>query len=266
MIFEFAKAFEAALSAGLEIMRIYESEDIKIDLKNDSSPVTQADIAASKIIESVLQSTHIPILCEETDHAPYSIRSLWNHIWIVDPLDGTKDFIDKNGEFTVNIALVAYGKPLFGIIYIPVYDTLYFGGKQYGSYMLTQCSLRIDSFEYKHIQSISTPLPIMSQCNTNIIVASRSFFDDETRAYIETYSQQHSGTEIKHIGSSIKFLEVASGKAAIYPRKSRIHEWDIAAGHAIAEGAACRIVNINQNTPITYNTESLLCPGFIVSR
>ncbi|HON53755.1 MAG TPA: 3'(2'),5'-bisphosphate nucleotidase CysQ [Bacteroidales bacterium] len=266
MIFEFSKAIEAALNAGIEIMHIYESEDLRINTKNDSSPVTQADIAASNIIETILHSTHIPIICEETTHAPYSIRSSWNKVWIIDPLDGTKDFIERNGEFTVNIALIEKNIPLFGVIYIPVYDTLYFGGQNYGSYMLTQCSLRIDSFDYEHIASMSVQLPLTETCNTNIIVASRSFFDSDTQEYIDSFIAQHPGSEIKHLGSSLKFLEVATGKAYIYPRKSHIHEWDVAAGHAIAEGAGCIFTTIDTHERIGYNSESLLCPAFILQR
>ncbi|HPH15878.1 MAG TPA: 3'(2'),5'-bisphosphate nucleotidase CysQ [Bacteroidales bacterium] len=262
----FSTAIEAALCAGVEIMRIYESEDIKISTKEDSSPVTQADIAASTCIEHKLAQTHIPILCEETTHAPFSIRKTWKMLWIVDPLDGTKDFIEKNGEFTVNIALVSEGTPLFGVIYIPVYDTLYFGGPNHGAYMLSQCSLRLESFDYNRIKQISTVLPVVVPCNSTIIVASRSFYDKDTEEFIQSMLNKHTEYSIKHIGSSLKFLEVASGKAHMYPRKSHIHEWDIAAGHAITQGAGCSVTTIDTLSPIAFNTDSLLCPGFIVKR
>lgn len=262
----FSSAIEAALCAGIEIMRIYETEETHITIKSDTSPVTQADIAASNIIETILQRTNIPIICEETQHDSYSNRTSWTHTWIVDPLDGTKDFIERNGEFTVNIALIEHNKPTFGVIYIPVFDTLYFGGKTWGAYMISQCSLRIDSFDYKHITAIAIPLPLVQTHNTTIIVASRNFFDNNTKQFIQNILDNNQHATITHLGSSLKFLEVAAGKAWQYPRKSQIHEWDIAAGYAIAEGAGCTVKNIDTQQEISFNTESLLCPGFIVQR
>lgn len=258
-------AIRASLLAGIEIMQVYQT-DFEVQNKSDNSPVTQADIAASCEICKILALTHIPIICEENEVESYTKRKDWKQIWIVDPLDGTKDFIMRNGEFTINIALIENGNPIGGVIYIPALDTLYFGIIGIGAYVISKVSTRIDSYNWDKLCTIANKLPLITQKNNFIIMASRSFLDDKTKSYIQEFANSKPNRKIVQLGSSLKFLEVASGKADLYPRLSHIHEWDIAAGDAIARASGCSVTDFHTKQPITYNSETLESPCFIVQR
>jgi len=232
------------------ILSIYEG-DMEIEIKEDKSPLTLADKYVHKEIESFLKENYpYPILSEEGKDIEYSERKNWKKFWLVDPIDGTKEFIKKNGEFTVNIALIENGKPVFGAIYIPVKDILYYGDKK-GSFKVEDLSTG----------EKSTMLPDRNIKKTDKIkiVASRSHISEETKQFIESIEGEK---EIISVGSSIKLCLVAEGIADIYPRFSPTMEWDIAAGHAIVNGANKRVIEEGKDTEIVYNKENLLNPNF----
>src|SRR5690554_6410978 len=156
-------AIYASCDAGYEIMNIYKTNDFDISTKSDSCPVTRADIAASNSIISHLQATGIPIICEETVEIPYEKRKLWNTVWIVDPIDGTKNFIKKNNEFTVNIALLENQEPTIGVVYVPAYDTLYFGTSRIGAFCIQDISKKIDNFAIANLLKHATQMPFVQE-------------------------------------------------------------------------------------------------------
>ena len=245
-------AIRAAIEAGRDIMNIYDdpAADFGIERKADNSPLTLADKAAHARIMTFLEPTGIPVLSEEGAHLPYDVRSKWQRLWIVDPLDGTKEFIKRNGEFTVNIALVDGGTPVMGVIYVPVKQQLYYGIRGKGAFLESQGQTCPLSQEKR---------PLHFTC-----VASRSHLSPETEAFIETLRCEHPDLELVSSGSSLKICLVAEGKANVYPRHAPTMEWDTAAGHAIALAADCEMVNVVTNEPLTYNKEDLHNPWFIV--
>lgn len=245
-LLEIAK--EAAIAAGSEILKIYESGDFSIEAKSDNSPLTLADKAAHLKIVSYLEKTGIPILSEEGRNIPYSERSKWDYFWMVDPLDGTKEFIKKNGEFTVNIALIHEGKSILGVIYPPVLNEMYWGSEGQGAYKESQTE----------IQKLNTTKKHLSESGVKI-VASRSHMSQDTENYLSKFKNAN----VVSKGSSLKFLLVASGKADVYPRFAPTMEWDTAAAHAIVNEAGGKVVLEDGTTPLTYNKENLLNPSFI---
>lgn len=258
-LLEIAK--RAALEAGAEILRVYTdpSQDFGIEKKADNSPLTLADKAAHLCIMHHLEETDIPILSEEGQHLPFSERQAWKRLWIVDPLDGTKEFIKKNGEFTVNIALVEDGIPALGVIYIPVTGILYYGIVGEGAWKETPSNP-------PSMGRISESLPIERERAEGLfrIVASRSHMTPETEAYVEETRRQRSNVELISSGSSIKICLVAEGKANAYPRFAPTMEWDTAAGDAIARASGCSVVNVHTGMPLLYNKEDLHNPWFLV--
>lgn len=258
-------AIKASVTAGGEIMKIYESNDFHTSIKEDNSPLTQADKNAHSVIIQILQTTNLPVLSEEGKNIPYEKRKDWELFWLVDPLDGTKEFIKKNNDFTVNIALIENQKPVAGIIYIPVTGVLYFAENILGAFKTDYShweGLEIENFDF--LIDISEKLPVS---NTQIYTAlgSRSHMNDETKAYIEKLEKEHGNIKIMSRGSSLKFCMITEGKADIYPRFGPTSEWDTAAGHAIVT-AAGGSVNKTDETPLLYNKENLLNPYFIVKR
>ena len=242
-------AKKAALEAGKEIIKIYESGNFSIEAKSDDSPLTIADKAAHKVIVSYLEQTGIPILSEEGRDIPFEERASWEHFWMVDPLDGTKEFIKKNGEFTVNIALVHNSKAVLGVVYPPVTGELYWAVKGDGAFKES------DGL----VKKLNTTKKSLWESGIKV-VASRSHMSIETKKYLN----QFKNAEVVSKGSSLKFLLVASGEADLYPRFAPTMEWDTAAAHAIVSEAGGRIVLEDEATPLTYNKESLLNPSFIV--
>lgn len=241
-------AKKAAIEAGLEILKVYHQK-IDVEFKKDNSPLTIADKNANHIIEKYLLTTNIPILSEEGRHAPYQERKNWNLVWIVDPLDGTKEFIKKNGEFTVNIALVKNGIPIIGVIYVPVSKCLYFASYQ-GS--------------FKELEGERLKLPLMRNNNIYKVVGSRSHGSSETEKYYADLKKEKNEIEFVSLGSSIKICLVAEGVADVYPRFAPTMEWDTAAGHAIAKYANKKLIDLETEQEMVYNRSNLKNNWFIV--
>lgn len=249
-------AIEASIAAGKVIMEIYK-KDFQVDFKNDSSPLTEADTAANTVIMEYLNKTDIPIISEENKQIPYFVRKNWTSCWIVDPLDGTKEFIKKNGEFTVNIALVKNGLPEFGVIYVPATGVLYFGDvSQQKSYKIA-----IDHSNYSITDVLEKATEIVPQIDSNAIriVGSRSHMNQDTLDFVENVKKQ-SQKEIKMVskGSSLKFCLLAEGSADIYPRFAPTMEWDTAAGQAICSAIGQKVIDNSTGLEMQYNKENLL--------
>ncbi|MCP9612836.1 3'(2'),5'-bisphosphate nucleotidase CysQ [Coprobacter tertius] len=259
-------AITAALHAGRKISEIYNdpSSDFEIERKADNSPLTIADRSAHNIIMSYLEKTSFPILSEEGKHLPFEERKKWDTLWIVDPLDGTKEFIKRNGEFTVNIALVHNEVPILGVIYVPIQKMLYFSDINIGAYKTGPIEYHND-LEWKKIIKEAKKMPSENpHPDKVIIVASRSHLSPETENYINKLKTQGKSVETISSGSSIKICLVADGVADLYPRFAPTMEWDTAAGHAIAIGSGKEIYQYEEEIPLQYNKENLLNPWFIV--
>jgi 3'(2'), 5'-bisphosphate nucleotidase len=256
-------AIKASVNAGKAIMEVYNSADFNIQFKEDTSPLTRADVRSHEVINNSLKTTPYPVLSEEGRGIPYSTRKEWEYFWLVDPLDGTKEFIKRNGEFTVNIALVHIDTPVLGVIYVPFTRNLYFAIQGEGAYKM---SVYENSLNYTFEQLIQKAqrLEVEYPDNTIKIVASRSHMSDETREFIEHLSKNYNTHELVSIGSSLKLCLVAEGAAHIYPRLGPTMEWDIAAGIIIAREAGAEVVLSDGVTPLKLNKEELLNPSFIV--
>jgi 3'(2'), 5'-bisphosphate nucleotidase len=255
-------AIKAALRAGNEIIEVYNSNDFATEYKTDQSPLTLADKKAHIAIVNQISECNIPILSEEGKTIAFDERKKWDTFWLVDPLDGTKEFVKKNGEFTVNIALIEKQQPIMGVIYVPVKHELYIGIVGEGAWLVTNTSPQT-SLEY--IIGNAQKLPLhASQADTCRVVGSRSHMSDETMVFIEKLKQSYSNIEMVSMGSSLKICLVAQGSADIYPRFGPTMEWDTAAGHAIALAAGKKVTLSDEQTPLTYNKENLLNPWFIV--
>lgn len=248
-----------ALLAGKEIMEVY-SNDILVAEKEDKSPLTEADARAHRIIASALAKTGLPILSEEGKTIPFEERKSWKQFWMVDPLDGTKEFIKRNGEFTVNIALIEGGRPVWGVVYAPALKTLFWGGETTASMMAENVDTEANwEWVMEKAQVISTKH--MDQPYK--VVGSRSHASPETEAFVEELKTKHGELAFVSMGSSLKICLVAAGKAQIYPRFAPTMEWDTAAGHAVLVGAGGAMRKHNELTPLAYNKENLLNPWFI---
>ena len=255
-------AIIASVKAGEAIMKVY-SNKIDVVYKEDESPLTLADKNANKIINKYLVKSKIPIISEENKILSYEERKNWKQCWIVDPLDGTKEFIKRNGEFTVNIALIKNNKPIIGVIYVPVSKTLYFtsdnSSKSYKALLKTN-TIIIDEIFNNAVEIFPT------QKNNNIlrIVGSRSHLNDTTKNYISKIEKKNK-IKIVSKGSSLKFCLVAEGGAEIYPRFAPTMEWDTAAGQAICEAVGVKVTDVTTNEPLKYNKQNLLNPHFLVT-
>ena len=260
-------AIDAALKAGKEILSIYEdpASDFEIERKADNSPLTIADRKAHEAIVAILDGTPFPVLSEEGKHLDYETRRTWDTLWVVDPLDGTKEFIKRNGEFTVNIALVQNSVPVMGVIYVPVRKELYFAVEGVGAY---KCSgiigLEDDGVSLEQLIKESDRIPLEDVRERFIVVASRSHLSPETEEYFADLKRKYGSVELISSGSSIKICLVAEGKADVYPRFAPTMEWDTAAGHAIARVAGMEVYRAGKDEPLRYNKKDLLNPWFIV--
>ena len=246
------KVCNIAIKAGEEILKYY-NEDINVTHKDDSSPLTKADLASNKIIMNALQQldSTIPILSEES-LVEWKERKNWTKYWLVDPLDGTKEFIKQNGEFTVNIALIENNKPILGVIFTPVKFDLYFAQKNYGSYKINSSSKLINLKE-------AVKIFVANQSSIKRIIGSRSHSNQTFDSWV---NQNFPNSEIVQAGSSLKFCLIAEGAADIYPRFGPTSEWDIAAGHIIVKEAGGSVSTF-ENIEINYNQkEDLLNPQF----
>lgn len=246
----FNDVIQLAQQAGTAIMKIY-SKDFAINAKDDDSPLTEADLASHHcIIDGLKKLTPaIPVLSEESAAIPWQERSQWQCYWLIDPLDGTKEFIKRNGEFTVNIALIVNQQPAWGVVYAPAKSLLYYGG-----------SLQAGSFK----ESAAGKLPIhVRDLPTSAqgwkIVGSKSHQSDDFVELVKRFDQP----DIVSLGSSLKICMVAEGSADLYPRLGLTSEWDTAAAHAVLQGAGGEMYEVNTFTPLRYNTkDNLLNPFF----
>lgn len=254
-------AISAALKAGKEILDVYNTADFQVEVKSDNSPLTIADKRSHEAIAAELDNTDVPVLSEEGNKIEYSERGNWTWLWVVDPLDGTKEFIKRNGEFTVNIALVNGQDPVAGVIYVPVTGTLYVGIVGQGAYM-TEASPE-DTITWDSLSNSGTQIPQKSE-RAYTVVGSRSHMSPETEKFMNELKSEHGEVEILSRGSSLKLCMVAEGKADVYPRFAPTMEWDTAAGHAICAAAGFQVLKYPEMTPLKYNKEDLLNPWFIV--
>lgn len=247
-------AIRAAREAGKAIIQVYLSHDFEVSQKQDSSPLTLADKAAHHKINTHLGALGIPILSEEGADIPYQNRKHWPAYWLIDPLDGTKEFIKRNGEFTVNIALMRHNQPVAGVVYAPTSDKLYYGCIGSKAYV-----------EENGNRSQLEPLPekqtieALQQQQLQRIVASRTHRNSETEDFISNFKNAH----FSSMGSSLKFMLLAEGKADLYPRFAPTMEWDTAAAHAILKILNRNIYTVDMQGELIYNKPNLLNPSFI---
>lgn len=257
-------AVRAAISGGLAIMEVYGKPNFDSSIKNNNSPLTEADIAANKVINEYLVKTNVPIISEENKNLDFDQRKSWDRCWIVDPLDGTKEFIKRNGEFTVNISLCEFGKPVLGVIYVPVSKELYYADVQkkraYKSTLNEEHKLGNGLFSDEDRISKNE-----SDHKLIRVVGSRSHMNQDTLDYISSIEDDYDRVEIVSKGSSLKFCLVAEGKADVYPRFAPTMEWDTAAGHAICNAVGLKVISQQTNEELPYNKENLLNPYFLVS-
>jgi 3'(2'), 5'-bisphosphate nucleotidase len=260
-------AVTTAVQSGREILRIYE-KPFEVERKEDHSPVTVADRASHRVIEKLLQISfpEIPVLSEEGKTVPFKVRKKWSLFWLVDPLDGTKDFIKRNGEFTVNIALVRGNTPVLGVINIPSADTVYFGMEGGGAFKVTAASKYIYKKKNSDIifdRSETLPIDREKKREHLVIVKSRSHSGEKTEQCIEKLLALYSGNRIITAGSSIKLCLLAEGSADVYPRLGPTMEWDTAAGHAVLRFSGGDVLRADNWSPLVYNKEELLNPPFV---
>lgn len=260
------KACSAAVRAGAAILKIYNSGDaMDVDMKSDMTPITLADCIAHSTIREYLGQTRIPLLSEEGREMLYEERKDWDLFWMVDPLDGTVEFLKGNGEFTVNIALMADNKPAFGVIYVPHKRLLYFSDGDLGAFRATNVEADpITEFSYEAMITDVEMLPISNERNFPLKIAvSRSHRNEETTHHIEQVVAVHPGAEIIEQGSSYKLCLLAEGSVDYYPRTTDTYEWDTAAGEAILEKAGGIIHSLEEKFRLQYNKETLLNPHFV---
>ena len=263
--FFLAEAYNAAIRAGAKIMEIYTRyDDFFVSLKADSTPITIADKEAHTLIKNYLSATRIPLLSEEGRDLYFDERRGWDLFWLVDPLDGTEEFIKRNGEFTVNIALMVDNRPYLGVIYIPTTETIYFSDPDRGSFCRTGVKPEMAAdYSISPIFAGARRLPVVEGKNVPLKVAlSRSHESEQVREHIRSLQEQAGEVQIVEYGSSLKMCLVAEGSVDCYLRTTPTSEWDTAAGEAIARGAGVRVVSLT-GEPLLYNEESLENPPFI---
>lgn len=264
---------DAVLAAGEAILSIYQSP-FEVTLKDDRSPLTDADRASHDILTAHLAAaSELPIISEEGKEIAYSERSRWFEFWLVDPLDGTKEFIKKNGEFTVNVALVQNGRPVFGIVYVPVSGVCYFGMTGVGAFRIGSLGQAIETFPSGRdvspdALSFCDRLPAKGFPLENrplVIVGSRSHRSEALEEFVRRAKARYAKVEFVAAGSSLKFCRVAEASADVYPRFGPTMEWDTAAGHAVLSAAGGQVRRMDTGSPLGYNKESLLNPHFIAT-
>lgn len=250
------EALQLARTAGDSIMAIYNTADFDVDMKADNSPLTKADLAAHAILEPGLQKliAGVPVLSEEGELPPWEIRKQWQRYWIIDPLDGTKEFIKRNGEFTVNIALIENGEPILGVVHVPALNISYSGIKNVGA----------SKYENGHQTAIHTRKIQADSGEPVAVVASRSHGADAVDALLAKISATLGDVALKNMGSSLKLCLVAEGAADIYPRLALTSEWDTAAAQAVVEAAGGQVLT-DKLAVMRYNTkDDILNPFFYV--
>jgi len=245
---------EISIQAGREILEVYESADFDVETKGDGSPLTRADRRAHRLIEAALRqlTPDIPVLSEESDAAAMASRHSWSRFWLVDPLDGTKEFVKRNGEFTVNIALIDHAVPVMGVVHTPVQVRTHFAERGRGAY-------RSDPHTGDQQISVRT----LDPANVTM-VASRSHAGEAVGQFRRNLESRVERLETASMGSSLKLCLVAEGKADIYPRLGPTSEWDTAAAHCVVECAGGSVTRLD-GTPLVYNKTNILNPWFLVA-
>ncbi len=254
----FEPIIQIAEEAGRAILEVYERSEIEVETKSDSSPLTQADLAAHRIIVARLGELFpaIPVLSEESDSISLQQRRAWTQYFLVDPLDGTKEFIQRNGEFTVNIALIDHGKPMVGVVHVPVQGRTFFG-----SQLDTPAAWLIEAGQRKQIRA--RPMSSSHEDDAIVVVASRRHGAEALERLLEGLRSRFE-VKLTNMGSSLKLCLVAAGEADLYPRLAPTSEWDTAAAQAIVEAAGGQVLDLDFQ-PLRYNQkDSLLNPYFLV--
>ncbi|MFZ0240213.1 MAG: 3'(2'),5'-bisphosphate nucleotidase CysQ [Desulfobacterales bacterium] len=271
------QAVEAALRAGQVIREVYQSE-FAVEHKADNSPLTRADRLSHELLTAALKYAGIPILSEEGREIPYKDRKGWERLWIIDPLDGTKEFVKRNDEFTVNIALIEYGQPKIGVVYAPVLDRLYFASRKLGAHKIDRPPVpagsggadgnsRDEGASLESLLQGAVQLPIAGRpLKPFVIVGSRSHANPDLEKLVEQKRREHGEVQLMTAGSSLKICMVAEGSADLYPRLGPTCEWDTAAGQAVAESAGAKLLDYKTGAPLTYNRPDLINPWFVVRR
>jgi len=243
-------AIQASELACQEILKVYHSNDFQAESKQDNSPLTLADKRAHNVIVTILRETGLPILSEEGKSIPYEERKNWEYFWMVDPLDGTKEFLKRNGEFTVNIALIHQQRPILGVVALPVTGEIYYAAEGSGAFVKRDGKV--------------IPLPLRTATDLAQpgirVVASRSHMSDETQAFIAGLQDP----QLVSKGSSLKFMLLADNQADVYPRFAPTMEWDTAAAHAIINAVGMKVLQKESANELVYNKEDLLNPFFVV--
>jgi 3'(2'), 5'-bisphosphate nucleotidase len=242
------EVLKIADAASKEVLSIYNT-DFKVDYKADQSPITAADLVSHHVIVDRLRelTPDIPILSEEGSSLPWEERKQWTRFWLIDPIDGTKDFTQRTDEFTVNIALIEDGEAVLGVVTAPALDEAYWGAKDEGSY-------KRDKTGKVHKITVSDPE------DTVLVVASKNHLNDDTKAFIEQFESR----ELVQAGSSLKFCRIAEGQAHIYPRLGPTCEWDTGAAHAVLSAAGGKVETL-EGRPLVYGKEDVLNPFFVAS-
>lgn len=278
------RALFAAGRAGEAILDVYQKET-RVEYKDDQSPLTEADRRSHEIIEHCLSDqteSELPLLSEEGRDIDFKTRKKWEYFWMIDPLDGTKEFICRNGEFTVNIAIIHGGRPILGVVYVPVKDTFYFAADEIGSYRLDNVEglslinkppeTAEDTGLLNRIIHHSEKIPLSEQSTDSTsetpftIIGSRSHATKELEDFVDNARKEYESIEFISAGSSLKFCLVAEGRADIYPRFGPTMEWDTAAGQAVVEQANGTVLKEGSSEPLKYNKENLLNPWFVVNK
>lgn len=258
-------AIKSSIEAGNAVLEVYNT-DFEVDYKDDHSPLTKADLISNQIINDILSLTDIPILSEENKMVEYAVRKEWDTCWIVDPIDGTKEFIKKNGEFTINIALIKGGITKLGVIYVPVTRELYYTDElKTSSYktVIPEGYFDLSNILFKDQDKI---IPKQDDKKSIDVVGSRSHMNDDTLMFVESLKADYENVNIVSKGSSLKFCLVAEGIADVYPRFAPTMEWDTAAGQAICEAAGLKVIDQSTKKTMLYNRENLLNSYFLVTK
>lgn len=237
-------AKEAVILANAAILEVYHSEDFEVEAKGDLSPLTRADRKSHQIISQVLEPSGLPILSEEGRNIPYEERRSWDYFWMVDPLDGTKEFLKKNGEFTVNIAIIHQQQPILGVVGIPVSGVIYYSAVGVGAFKISN-GVEVELVAHQALDLRKEGIRV---------VASRSHMDERTMSFVETLNNPRLVSK----GSSLKFMLLVDGEADIYPRFAPTMEWDVAASHAILNQVGINLISTDDNQPLKYNKVNLL--------
>ena len=279
-------SIHSALKAGNAILQVYHSSDFEVEKKADSSPLTLADRRSHEIIVDGLAGFDIPILSEEGQTIAYEDRKVWQTFFLIDPLDGTKEFIKRNGEFTVNIAIISKNRPVAGVVFVPDQNILYFGADDVGSFradadqivdrinLNSDSSRRFSTMSDRETAEVlselirhSTRLPIQQQADRPFTIAgSRSHATPDLDVFVAQKRKEYGQVEFISAGSSLKLCLVAVGRADIYPRTGPTMEWDTAAGQAVVEFSGGRVYRYDTTEPLNYNKQNLRNPWFVVCR